>query len=43
MGMEAGYTALSRWLPTNQITGTITKLVSRPPAHRIIELRRPIT
>jgi len=44
IGKDAGYTAVSaRWLPIIQMRGTKTKFASTPPAHRIIELRRPIT
>ncbi len=44
MGVCAGYTAKSgMWRPIIQTSGTSTKLESTPPAHRIMELRRPIT
>ena len=44
MGICAGYTALSEiWLPIIQISGTSTRFERTPPAHRISELRSPIT
>ena len=40
----AGYTAaVEMWLPIIQISGTSTRFERTPPAHRISELRSPIT